>query len=106
MEAKSVEDDGDGILYNVFVYNIQPGITIDYATGDSSLAENSVNQTEADIPTDESDMTYILNTNSFKFHKEDCSSVAKIKNSNKKIFTGKREELITQGYEPCGICKP
>lgn len=106
MEAKSVEDDGEGILYNVFVYNVQPGITIDYATGNSSLAENSMNQTETGIQTDESDMTYILNTNSIKFHKEDCSSVAKIKDSNKEIFTGKREELITQGYEPCGICKP
>ena len=106
MEAKSVEDDGEGILYNVFVYNVQPGITIDYATGNSSLTENSMNQTETGIQTDESDMTYILNTNSIKFHKEDCSSVAKIKDSNKEIFTGKREELITQGYEPCGICKP
>lgn len=106
MEAKSVEDDGEGILYNVFVYNVQPGITIDYATGNSSLDENSMNQTETGIQTDESDMTYILNTNSIKFHKEDCSSVSKIKDSNKEIFTGKREELITQGYEPCGICKP
>lgn len=37
MEAKSVEDDGEGIEFNVFVYNIQPGITIDYATGASAL---------------------------------------------------------------------
>lgn len=35
MEAKSVEDDGDGILFNVYCYNAQPGIVIDYATGDS-----------------------------------------------------------------------
>ena len=35
MEALSVEDDGKGICFNVFVYNVQPGITIDYATGDS-----------------------------------------------------------------------
>lgn len=39
MEAKSVEDDGEGILFNVFCYNVQPGIVIDYATGDSHLAE-------------------------------------------------------------------
>ena len=37
MEAKSVEDNGEGIEFNVFVYNVQPGITIDYATGDSGL---------------------------------------------------------------------
>lgn len=37
MEAKSVEDNGEGIKFNVFVYNIQTGIEIDYKTGDSSL---------------------------------------------------------------------
>ena len=37
MEAKSIEDNGKGILFNVFVYNIQPGISIDYSTGNSSL---------------------------------------------------------------------
>ena len=35
MEAFSVEDEGEGICFNVFVYNVQPGITIDYATGNS-----------------------------------------------------------------------
>jgi len=38
MEAKSVEDDGEGILYCVYAYNVQPGVTIDYATGDSALS--------------------------------------------------------------------
>ena len=40
MEGFSVEDNGQGICFNVFVYNVQPGIVIDYATGDSRLAEN------------------------------------------------------------------
>lgn len=35
MEAKSVEDDGEDILFNVFCYNVQPGVSIDYATGTS-----------------------------------------------------------------------
>ena len=35
MEAKSVEDDGEGLCYCVFVYNVQPGIVIDYATGEN-----------------------------------------------------------------------
>lgn len=35
MEAYSVEDDGEGLCFNVYVYNVQPGIVIDYATGDS-----------------------------------------------------------------------
>lgn len=36
MEAYSVEDNGKGVSFNVFVYNVQPGITINYKTGDSS----------------------------------------------------------------------
>ena len=39
MEAFSVEDNGDGIQFNVFVYNIQPGVVIDYATGDNWAEE-------------------------------------------------------------------
>lgn len=38
MEAYSVEDNGKGIKFNVFVYNIEDGIIIDYKTGDSKLA--------------------------------------------------------------------
>lgn len=37
MEAYSIEDNGKGVKFNVFVYNIQDGITIDYKTGDSTL---------------------------------------------------------------------
>lgn len=39
MEAYSVEDNGKGVSFNVYVYNIQEGIEIDYATGDSKLKE-------------------------------------------------------------------
>lgn len=40
MEAYSVEDNGEGVCFNVYVYNVQPGITINYATGENSLAKN------------------------------------------------------------------
>ena len=39
MEAWSVEDDGEGICFNVYAYNNQPGVIIDYATGDSHPEE-------------------------------------------------------------------
>lgn len=39
MKAMSVEDNGSGVSYNVFIYNVQPGVTIDYATGDSTLSQ-------------------------------------------------------------------
>lgn len=40
MEAYSVEDNGAGISYNVYCFNVQPNITIDYATGDSHVTED------------------------------------------------------------------
>ena len=49
---------------------------------------------------------YIANTNSKKFHLPTCSSVKDMKECNKWYFTGTREELIQQGYEPCKRCKP
>ena len=39
MEAESVEDDGRGVCFNVYCYNVQPGIEIDYLTGDSRVAQ-------------------------------------------------------------------
>ena len=101
MEAESVEDDGEGILFNVFCYNVQPGISIDYATGDSWLA-SKVSSGEAS----ESAAEYILNTNSKKFHKPSCSSISKISDNNKQDYQGSREDLVAQGYEPCKKCNP
>lgn len=49
---------------------------------------------------------YILNTNSLKFHRPDCSSASQISDANREEYTGTREELIEQGYTPCGYCKP
>ena len=51
-------------------------------------------------------ITYILNTSSKKFHNPACSSVGKIKDSNRGEFTGERHELLARGYEPCKICNP
>lgn len=50
--------------------------------------------------------TYILNTGSEKFHLEGCSSASSISEDKKDTFTGSRQELIDQGYEPCGRCDP
>ena len=103
MEAWSIEDGGDGICFNVFVYNAQPGITIDYATGKSALAgeDPTPPTTEGGEPTD-----YILNKNSGTFHKPTCSSVSKMKEENKQPITATREEMIANGYSPCGTCEP
>lgn len=109
IEAMSVEDNGEDILFNVYVYNAQPGVGIDYATGDSWLEGGSVTETEEPTQTETpqtSSVTYILNTNSKKFHYPDCSSVDQMNESNKQEFYGTREEAIAQGYDPCGRCNP
>ena len=38
MEAYSIEDEGEGVCFNIYAYNIQPGIEIDYLTGESRRA--------------------------------------------------------------------
>lgn len=105
MEAESVEDDGAGVKFNVFCYNIQPGIGIDYATGDSWVDDG--NAVVENTDTDNAEQTeFVINTNTGKFHKPDCKSVKKIKAKNKEEFNGSRDELIAEGYEPCGSCRP
>lgn len=99
MEAASVEDNGGGIWYNVYVYNVQPGISIDYATGESSRQSDS--KTERGAVTE-----YVLNTNSHKFHYADCASAGDISDKNRETYRGSRESLIDRGYEPCGRCNP
>ena len=105
MEALSVEDGGTGIRFNVYVFNIQPGVEIDYATGNSWLADTA--PTLPDSTTSGSQtFTYTLNTKSEKFHDPGCSGAGKISEENKQSYTGHREDLIAKGYEPCGICQP
>ena len=159
MEAFSVEDLGKSVCFNVFLYNVQPGISIDYSTGDSQedpdgvrgitsvaklygalsssehldLPEPSEDQTNAVVRSapeesasvketeppesvaesnvvreaeTEPAVTYILNTNTKKFHLPSCSSVQDMKDKNKQEFYGSRDEAISRGYDPCGRCHP
>ena len=100
MQAESVEDNGNGISFNVFCFNVSPGKKIDYKTGevytvDEQLAaENSFER------------VYVLNNNSMKFHYPSCSSVAQMAEHNKEVVTDSREKLIDRGYSPCGNCEP
>lgn len=60
-----------------------------------------------DAPADQPQGTdYVLNTNSHKFHYPSCASAQKISEKNKQYYTGTRDELIEQGYSPCGNCDP
>ena len=127
MEARSVED--DGLKFNVFVYNVQPGIGINYADGDSWVEgtaptptpeptpEPTVEPTPSPTlePTPEptaiptpvpTEVSYILNTNTMKFHIPTCSSVAQMSESNKEYSNASRDEIIARGFVPCKRCNP
>ena len=105
MEAYSIEDDGDGICFNVYCYNVQPGITINYATGSSSGP--SV-EPETDPPKVE-EPEYNNNNNSggsmvwipqsgSKYHSR--SSCSNMKNPSQVT----QSDAESMGYEPCKKC--
>lgn len=143
MEAMSVEDEGEGILFCIYCYNVQPGIIIDYATGDSCLDESeTVAETTEETTTEEAETTtkaqetttkstqstskstesttkatnaaestaetytYVLNTNTKKFHYQDCRYVKQMSDENKYIYSGTRDEVIAMGYDACKVCCP
>ena len=143
MEAYSVEDHGEGICFNVYLYNVQPGVEIDYSDGSSEKSSDYVpvelispasayrqltgsgesdilkleatetsqdnagtNSRNISVEENEEQITYILNTNTKKFHYPECGSVFDMKEKNKKEFTGSRDEVISKGYVPCKRCNP
>ena len=106
MEGYSVEDNGEGICFNVFCYNLQPHIKINYADGTSEVDYIPESEKSTVGSNDDLGTTYILNTNTKKFHYPYCDSVNEMKEKNKQVFTGSREEVIEMGYSPCGRCKP
>lgn len=113
MEAFSVEDNGSGICFNVFVYNVQPGIDINYANGESCISKNW--DWDKELLSDDSVVieqnngkkgNYVLNINTKKFHYDSCSAVESMAENNKKYVNDSRESIINQGYSPCKICNP
>ena len=112
MEAWSVEDEGKGVCFHVYAYNVQPGVVIDYATGEShasqsaQASDNEPNGSNTTSNTGNATEKYVLNTSSKRFHLPDCSSAASMDQANRQDYTGDRQSLIDQGYTPCGICKP
>ena len=110
LEALSVEDGGEGVCFHVYCYNNQPGIAIDYATGESWLdgeePQSSGGASSGGQAGGEMEQHYVLNTNSKKFHLPDCSGVENMNPANRQDYTGSRQSLLDQGYSPCGTCKP
>ena len=99
MEAYSVEDVGRGLCFNVFCYNVQPNVKIDYKTGE---AEATVKETT----TKKIEAAYVINKKSGKIHRPDCSGVKTMSDKNKLFSNESVDELIAEGYTPCGECRP
>lgn len=81
--------------------------------GESSLEHDTSASEHADehgeesqSGADEHECDFVLNKSSKKFHKPDCSSVAKMKEANREYYSGSRDALIAKGYKPCGGCNP
>lgn len=122
IEAYSVEDEGEGICFRVYCYNVQPDVEINYATGDSKLCKGTnavsseavkenpsrhMEHEKHDTHTEHGHVQeYVLNKNTMKFHRPDCSSVKDIKGKNKKVVEQSREDLILESYAPCKRCNP
>lgn len=119
MEAWSVEDGGDGICFNIYAYNNQPGIVINYANGDSALDDGNTNfpddpddtnigdnNSEGDGKgenSDEEKCLFVINSSTKKYHTPSCRYAT---GNNVENYTGTREALEADGYTPCKVCNP
>lgn len=113
MEGKSVEDNGEGIQFNVFCYNSQPGVRIDYADGSSSLIQEETETPDAAEAPDKTEASYatqpqvyVLNTSTKKYHRPECPSVPDISLKNRMDYYGDIHEKINEGYVGCKRCNP
>lgn len=124
MEAMSLEDKGQGIRFSIFCYNVQPKVTIDYASGKSMLADSTTEavskmettevaefETDAskDYPvledvTDISKYQYIVNISSKKVHRNTCSNVQKMSHKNMRGYNGPLSDLTDAGYVVAKDC--
>ena len=97
MEGWSVEDEGAGICFCVFLYNVQPGVEINYATGDSQLAPPVV----ADGELTE---VFVVNLSSGKYHEESCPNWESIKDENRQSFETTRSQMNAWNFVAAGCC--
>lgn len=109
IEAKSVEDNGGGILFNVYCYNVQPGVGINYENGDSWLdgttgsassgSDSSAAENNAADSSNSETMVHITATGK-KYHRAGCRT---LKKSDTEVTL---DEAKSMGLSPCGICNP
>ncbi len=93
MEAYSVEDKGDSVCFNVFVYNVQPGITIDYANGNSKLNGDTEQEPEASVSGE-----IRGNARSKIYHCPGQAAYEEMEDSNNLVIFQTEQEAMDAGY--------
>lgn len=101
MEGKSVEN--NQLSFNIYVFNVQPGEKINYKNGEVNVTSSEQSETAGKKG---QKRTYLLNTNTKRFHYPSCGSGRSTLQKNRKTVTTTRKALIQQGYTPCGNCQP
>lgn len=96
MTARSEEDNGKGISFNVYCFNVMPNASIDYTTGIVTTAEQAAQEPRL----------YVINKRSGIFHYPSCEGAQTMSPQNREEVTATRVELTSQGYIPCGYCEP
>lgn len=96
MVARSVEDNGKGLSFNVYCFNVTPGAAIDYNGGIVTTEEQAAQDARL----------YLINKRSRVFHYPSCDGAKSMSEHNREEVTATRVELTSQGYTPCGACEP
>lgn len=109
LEAVSINDGGAGVEFCVYCYNVEPGVSINYATGQSQ-ADGTMVKRVYEPSAEEAAADFVINKNSGVFHYPDCESVAEMREHNKIFFQGTLEELQAQypaeeGFRLCNVCR-
>ena len=107
MEAYSIEDEGEGISFSVYAFNVQPGVVIDYADGSNyATGEETPKKDETPSQGDQTEAGYVINKKSGVFHRPSCVGVKSMSAQNRVDSSASREALVEDGYRPCGTCDP
>lgn len=105
IEAMSIEDSGYGVSFNIYCFNVQPGVEIDYATGESRLVEDE--SIPSGTPSHSvSNLIYVLNTKTKLYHRPGCEHINAQSTDDKRSFAGTTDRLKELGYKPCDQCRP
>ena len=97
MQALSLDDGGE-LNFSVWCPNVQPGVEIDYATGDSHRGA------PAGTGTEEEPRDFVLNKRSRIYHDPSCDGAAATSARNRSEIRSTRSALESDGYRACGRC--